>query len=226
MRILTIILSLVYANAFAQVTAFTEVTPEMFPKVKNLAEQGDSFNQWVVGECYRKGEGVSKDQAEAVKWFRKLAEQNNSLGQLSLGICYSNGEGVTKDPVEAVEWYRKSAEQENGLAQLCLGICYSNGEGVTKNPVEAVKWYHKAAKQGYADALNNLGICYSKGIGVLKDPVEAYACFNIAGITSELGRKNRDKLEKEMTPSQREAGLKRSKELGAQIEFKNPANIK
>jgi TPR repeat protein len=31
--------------------------------------------------------GVTKDEAEAVKWFRKAAEQNNIGGQYSLGAA-------------------------------------------------------------------------------------------------------------------------------------------
>jgi len=92
------------------------------------------------------------------------------------------------------------------------------GIGVVKNPVEAVKWYRKAAEQGNVDAQLNLGICYYRGEGVLRDHVEAYAYYNIAGITTELGRSKLNFLEQEISPIQVEAGQKRSKELQKEIE--------
>ena len=64
---------------------------------------------WAV--CYDNGQGVAKDDAEAVKWYRKAAEQNDAWAQFNLGYCYANGQGVAKDKVEAVKWYRKAAEQ-------------------------------------------------------------------------------------------------------------------
>jgi TPR repeat protein len=69
---------------------------------------------------YENGYGVTKDDTEAVKWFRKAAEQGNATGQYNLGIMYENGYGVTKDYSEAVKWYRKAAEQgyENAKSAL------------------------------------------------------------------------------------------------------------
>ena len=62
--------------------------------------------------CYKNGEGVPKNEVEAVKWFRKAAEQGDADAQFYLGWAYvTNGEGVPKDEVEAVKWYRKAAEQ-------------------------------------------------------------------------------------------------------------------
>ena len=72
-------------------------------------------------------EGVAKDQAEAVKWYRKAAEQNLARAQYNLGVCYADGEGVAKDQVEAVKWYRKAAEQNLAKAQYNLGVCYERG---------------------------------------------------------------------------------------------------
>jgi TPR repeat protein len=80
------------------------------------AENGDVEAQNNLGTCYAKGEGVPKDSAEAVKWFRKVAEQGFAEAQYNLGICYDEGKGVSKDSAEAVKWYRKAAEQGNEKA--------------------------------------------------------------------------------------------------------------
>ena len=60
---------------------------------------------------------MAKDEAEAVKWFRKVAEQNVAGAQFSLGFCYAIGQGVTEDDAEAVKWFRKAAEQNLADAQ-------------------------------------------------------------------------------------------------------------
>jgi TPR repeat protein len=123
---------------------------------------------------------VSKDYAEAVKWYRKAAEQNHSGAQSNLGVCYATGQGVLKDYAEAVKWYRKAAEQNHSGAQYNLGVSYANGQGVPKDYAEAVKWYRKAAEQNDSDAQRSLGDCYYFGQGVQKDYVEAVKWFHKA----------------------------------------------
>ena len=44
--------------------------------------------QYNLGVCYAKGQGVAKDEVEAVKWYRKAAEQNYAEAQYDLGYCY------------------------------------------------------------------------------------------------------------------------------------------
>ena len=60
---------------------------------------------------YLRGLGVTKDETEALKWFRKSAERDNAMAQGSLGWMYDKGLGVTKDDAEALKWYHKAAEQ-------------------------------------------------------------------------------------------------------------------
>lgn len=45
-----------------------------------------------------------KDDAEAVKWFKRAANNGSAQAQLNLAICYFNGQGVGKDLVVAHEW--------------------------------------------------------------------------------------------------------------------------
>ena len=72
---------------------------------------------------YSNGEGVPKDDREAVKWYRRAAEQGDASAQFNLGVMArdSNGEGVPEDDREAVKWYRRAAEQGDASAQFNLG---------------------------------------------------------------------------------------------------------
>jgi len=111
---------------------------------RTAAEQGDAKAQYNLGMCYYNGEGVVKDQTEAVKWWRKAAEQGHAKAQSTLGVYYSDA-----NPVEAAKWFRKAAEQGDAQAQYFLGACYDFGNGVAQDKAEATKWLRKSAAQGY-----------------------------------------------------------------------------
>ena len=127
-----------------------------------------------LGACYAKGEGVVKNEAEAVKWFRKAAEQGNADAQTFLADCYLFGRGVAKDEAEALTWFRRAAKQdgygaeraksylkavEDGdpeaqcdLASAYLTGWHRAGWQWEENEAEAIKWYRKAAEQGHEKA--------------------------------------------------------------------------
>ena len=159
-----------------------------FARLKIDAEKGDAMAQYRLGLCYAWGQGVSKDNVEAAKWFRKSAEQNDHEAQCALGSCYLNGDGVTKDIGEGVKWYRVAAEQGDVHAMQTLGICYRFGFfGVTKNDAEAKKWFRlaadtsrQAAERGDARSENLLGEAYRDGEGVAQDDKEAFNWFSNA----------------------------------------------
>ena len=145
----------------------------VFDETKGKAESGDAKAQDALGRMYANGDGVTKDSAEAAKWYRKAADQGFAVAQLCLGRIYSEGNGVPKDSAEAVIWYRKAADQGNPAGQCALGAMYATGDGVSKDSAEALKWYRKAADQGDADGQNGLGFMYLSGEGVPKDSAEA-----------------------------------------------------
>jgi TPR repeat protein len=47
----------------------------IFEIQKGLAETGDAYSQYMLGLTYARGDGVEKDQSEAVKWYLKASEQ-------------------------------------------------------------------------------------------------------------------------------------------------------
>lgn len=108
---------------------------------------------------------------------------------------------------KALELFKAFAEQGDADAQVFLGIMYSKGQGVPKDYRKALKWYRKAAEQGHASAQYNLGIMYGNSKGVPKDYVQAHKWFSLTASRSqgqdhEHSVKNRDVIEKRMTPAQ------------------------
>ena len=95
--------------------------------LKARAERGDPQAQNQLSWAYYKGEGVERDDAEAVKWARLSAARGLAAAQVNLGVMYHKGEGVGRDDTEAVKWYRLAAAQGFARAQMSLGIMYHNG---------------------------------------------------------------------------------------------------
>ena len=67
-----------------------------------------------MGVDYDNGEdGLPKDPAKAVSWFRKSADQGYRRAECALGGDYDHGEdGLPKDPVKATYWYERAAAQK------------------------------------------------------------------------------------------------------------------
>jgi TPR repeat protein len=61
-----------------------------------------------------RGDGVARNDREAVKWFRKAAEHGSAAGEHQLGQAYQFGRGVTPDYQTAMRWYQAAAD--HGLA--------------------------------------------------------------------------------------------------------------
>ena len=133
------------------------------------AEDGDLRSQHDLGSRYLDGDGIPKDAAKAVEWYRKAAEHGAFASQHMLGQLYENGVGVNEDMSKAVEWYQKSALQGFARAQSSLGWAYWRGKGVQQDEEKAIEWWQKALVQGDGFALGALGSLYRSGKGVPKD---------------------------------------------------------
>jgi TPR repeat protein len=79
--------------------------------MRPFADQGHSWAQYILGEIYDNGQGVSQDNAEAAKWYRKAADQGHANAQYNLGVMYSTGQGVPQDYVEAHKWFNLAASR-------------------------------------------------------------------------------------------------------------------
>ena len=122
---------------------------------QKAAEQGKAIAQFNLGTMYLLGQGVPKDDQQAVFWFRKAAEQGDAVSQSLLGTAYVDGRGVPKDDQQAVVWYRKAAEQGQAEAQSNLGLMYANGRGVPKDDQLAYFWSLLASVEGEAISIRN-----------------------------------------------------------------------
>ena len=87
-----------------------------------------------LGFIYRKGKGVPRNKAEAVKWYRKAAEQGFAQAQYNLGVMYYFGEGVSVNSIKAYMWWSLAMEQGNESATENLNIIKERNELPPKYP--------------------------------------------------------------------------------------------
>lgn len=127
-----------------------------------------------IGRLYEFGEGDSKDEAEAVKWYRMAADLGLAGAASELAKCYTFGIGVRKNRTTASKWLHKAADRGDIRAMLLLGLWYQSVDGKART---AVRWFRRAAELGDARAMFELGDCYENGEGVKKDFDQACIWF-------------------------------------------------
>lgn len=153
------------------------------PTLSQLLEQangGAATAQFDVARRYAAGQGVAKDDAQALTWFKKAAAQGHTKAEVSLGSIYAHGFGVPADFVESIRWYRLAAAKGDTTAQYNLGLDYAHAHGVELNQHQAARWFRKAADQGHARAQFNLGELTESGQGVPQSDLDAFILYSLA----------------------------------------------
>jgi len=112
--------------------------------------------QYELGRKHAEGNGVRRDDVEAVKWYKLAAKRGHAGAQNNLGAMYVEGRGVPASDAEGFSWYKKAAEQGAASAQNNLGVMYYLGKGTSKNLTEAKKWWKRSAAQGNSSAQKHL----------------------------------------------------------------------
>ena len=99
------------------------------------------------------GVGLSRDLAEAFKWYLLAAEGGDPLAQWNVSNFFVRGiGGVAKNLKQAYLWCSRAAQQGFPPAQASLGI-FLLKMGKTD---EAMEWLHRAAQNGDGEAQFNL----------------------------------------------------------------------
>ena len=153
-----------------------------FEEYMVLAKNGHPWAQDELGYCYAAGEGVEKNEGEALKWFRKAshvsgghastealkffrkaADGGNAEAQYEMGLACDDTLGSAFDRTEYIKWFRKAAEQGHPESQCYVGRWHLGGNGgvggVERDEIEAAKWLRKAAGQGNHEARLELSRC-------------------------------------------------------------------
>jgi len=148
--------------------------------LKSLAEGGNSNMMVRLGNMYARGAGVSRDDAEAVRWFQKGVAARSTSAMVSLAFMIGENRGASKDAAEVYRLLKTAAEAGDLLAANNLGEYYRNGGLLAKNEPEAAKWLKMAAEGGYTTAMVNLGSLYERAEAMARSPIDAVRWYKKA----------------------------------------------
>jgi hypothetical protein len=147
---------------------------------------------------HERGQGVPKDDAQSVSWYRKAAEQGLAEAQFNLGMSYSKAIGILQNHKEAASWFRKAADQGFAQGQRMLAVAYIQGDGVPRDDAKAALLCRTAAELGDDGCQFLLGTMYEDGFGgIAKDDSQALAWYRKAADQgNKLAQENLSKLER------------------------------
>ncbi|WP_425256914.1 tetratricopeptide repeat protein [Rubrivivax sp. RP6-9] len=112
--------------------------PPASPAVQALeqrARQGDREACLALGRHYKAGDGVARDDTQAVRWWTQAAEQGLPQAQFNLGVSLSAGAGTARDDTLALKWFGLAADQGHAEATYNLGVMHLRGIGMPADPV-------------------------------------------------------------------------------------------
>jgi TPR repeat protein len=135
------------------------------------AEKGQIGATWKLARMYAEGDGVTRDDYEAFKFFSEIADQDVEPGSpeesymsdalVALGSYWKSG--IPGSPVEpntatAQQYFmRAAANYRNPNAQYEMGKMFLKGDGVKQSIRQAGRWLQLAAEKGHAGAQATLG---------------------------------------------------------------------
>ncbi len=158
-----------------------------FESIMHAAQKGDAAAESLLGDIYRTGrQGVGRDYAEAVKWYKLAAKEGNAAAKMNLGTMYHLGLGVPKDDAQALVWYQTQVRIGSPMAIYMTAQIYQRGgEGVKRDLPEAVRLYQKCINEGYKPASEALGELYYRGEGVPQDFAKAFTLLRPSALTGD-----------------------------------------
>ena len=130
------------------------VSRHEFEEYRRAARRGHAHFICRLGDCYKSGDGVRRNDKKATGLYRRAAQKGHS------DDCYKTGVGVKRDDEEAVSFYQKAVQQGHFMALHNLAMCFYNGEGVEKNDRTAFLLIQVAARRGNPDARFYLAMFY------------------------------------------------------------------
>jgi hypothetical protein len=81
--------------------------------LREAADRGHRLAEYIVADCYLRGQGVEKDGAHGVSLLRQVIEQGHSFkgkAERALTVCYMEGNGVEADTVQAALWCQQAVK--------------------------------------------------------------------------------------------------------------------
>ena len=185
--------------------------------------------EFALGKLYEEGQVIPQDFKKAFNLYRLATEKKYNKAQFKIGDMYYKGQGVSQNYKKALLWYQLASVNYNYLAKNALGEIYAEGKVVPQDFKKAFSLFHSIAKKENALGQLNLGIMYYKGQGIQKDYVLADKWFIVSSLQeNQEAKKYIDKVEKLMSPKQKEKAIEMAKEeclRYCEIAFRHKASL-
>ena len=136
------------------------------------AHRGYGDDQLQLGICFQLGEHVTKNEKEAVRWYKKSMNQGYYQAYQALGLCYADGIGVKVDANQAIRLFKLGIAKGDKYCYFRLGNIYYDGNGVPLNYASAAYYYKLGAEKGDKYSKWMLGYCYLHGQGLTENRSE------------------------------------------------------
>ena len=138
----------------------------------NSANRGHSSDQLQLGIYFQLGKYVTKNEKEAVRWYKKSMNRGYYQAYQALGICYAEGIGVKADANQAIHLFKLGIAKGDRYCYFRLGNIYYDGNGVPLNYASAAYYYKLGAEKGDKYSKWMLGYCYLHGQGLTENRSE------------------------------------------------------
>lgn len=139
------------------------------------ANSKDAAAMTLIGEIYRDGAAVTRDDREASRWYRLASDLGDPQAAYELGALLLQGaNGVPQDRVGAQTQFERAAAKNHPGALYNLGVLALQGaDGKTPDYAKAAQDFLRAANAGDDNAAYSYGVMLREGKGAPQDIIEA-----------------------------------------------------
>ena len=148
-------------------------------ELAQIANQGDTHAQYLMGLLYRDGGLLVPDTEQAKRWL-ELSAQELPDAQYALGKLYLSDDPDMHDSAKGLCWLQKAANSGHEYAAYRLGKEYLTRENIPKDAAQAAAYLQQAAERANPYAQYLLGKLCLTGEGVPKNREAAQYWFSIA----------------------------------------------
>jgi len=139
------------------------------------ANPKDAPAMTLIGEIYRDGAAVPRNDSEAARWYKLASNLGDPQAAYELGVLLLQGsKDVPKDPAAAEAQFERAAAKNHAGALYNLGVMTLAGSG-GKAPdyAKAAQYFLRAANAGDDNAAYSYGVMLREGKGMPQDIIEA-----------------------------------------------------
>ncbi|GBQ66271.1 hypothetical protein AA103196_1338 [Ameyamaea chiangmaiensis NBRC 103196] len=144
--------------------------PPRIEAIRRDALKGHVLAQVQWGDVLLEGAYLTRNPAEARRWFAIAADAGFAPAHNMLGRCHHFGWGCTTDLTEAAAHYGRAGELGDAWGLYNLGILTMRGRGVTQDLATALALFRRAAAMGHAKSMNLIGRFTEEGWCTPRDP--------------------------------------------------------